>query len=71
MSPADMVLLAVHRFARDFQAHWPLELPPIRLVAAVDCMAVAVTIAGFVGAADMRLVMHRCNFVPVVGHFCA
>lgn len=63
--------MAGHRSDRDFQAHWPLELPTNRLVAAVDCMAVAVTIAGFVAeVADMRLARRRCNFGPVVEYYC-
>lgn len=72
MAPEDMARLAEHRSGRDSQVHWQLELLSTnRVVAAVDCMAVAVTIAGFVAVvADTRLAMHRCNFDPVVEYYC-
>lgn len=71
MVSEDMVLSAVHRFDRDCQAHWPLELPLNQLAVAVDCMAVAVTFAGFVVvAADMRSAMHRYSFDPVAEYYC-
>lgn len=71
MVSEDMVQSVGHRFDRDCRAHWPLELPTYRLVVAADCMAVAVTIAGFVAvAADTHLAMRRCNFDPVVEYYC-
>lgn len=45
-----------------------VELPTDQFVAAADCMAVVVTIAGFaeVAAEDMHSALRRCNFDLVV-----